>query len=244
MKTIKNKLILGLSTGALILIGLFFSPYKFNFINQNKPSDFDFRANSNTTKQHNFTVQQAQQELPFDQQKLSLMIDHLPEADQLKWQTFESIIIAKNDNDPRIDLELKKLSPQLHQALYEKYNTLKREEHNSRGFIVFLIARNLQSKDDIEFLKKIYQEDPCLSLSDCHIALEDDPHHNSTNQMTLVYSQMSGLYSIEKQLIENPNRLNNSTFRDEILQILIQAENFPVISVQNKAHQLRSRFKL
>ena len=83
----------------------------------------------------------------------------LPEREKSAWLALEEILKSKNDNDPRLDKDLSDLSLHFHKALYSKYQSLKPEDRNGRGTLVFLVARDLKNSADIEFLQKVYEED-------------------------------------------------------------------------------------
>lgn len=168
----------------------------------------------------------------------------LSAAENKIWHGFEDILKNKNDNDPRLDTELKSLSPALKQALYQRYNTLPAEDRNARGLVVFLIARDLQTPADTAFLKQVYQEEPCLSLENCSASSTETTHLSGTNQTTMNYPQLAGLYQLERQLKDRPEILQDAQLRAEILEVLKNAENFPVPAVQNKARQIRRAYGL
>lgn len=229
--------------GALLIVGLFlFLRSKSPEIHsaEMKPSRLNF-AQSNQ-----FPQVIPKQELPTEntQKTEPSHFENFSIEDKEKWTVFENILKTKNDNDPRLDQNLKILNPTLRQALYERYAWLPPEDHSGRGLIVFLIAREITSLQDVEFLKKVYEEPPCLSLVDCGTLPPNDPHHSSTDQTTLVYQQLSGLYLIEKQLSENPKLLNDAAFRSEVTEVLITAESFPVPAIHEKAQSIRTKYGL
>lgn len=206
-----------------------------------KPSQLDL-TQSNTLPAVKIEAQKVTLE---NSAKVLPQAEHLEKEDKKKWLVFEDILKTKNDNDPRMDRELKKLSPALREALYEKYESMPNEDRSGRGLIAYLVARDLNSIEDIQFIKKVFQEPPCLSLADCKsTATTDNPHHSATDQTTLVYPQLSALYTIEKQLTENSQLLNNAAYRSETVQTLISAESFPVPVVHEKARSIRNKFSL
>ena len=232
--------------GALLAAGLFLflkGPSEKNKILAEKPSQLDFKA-SNQLPAPTVASRQASGVTQVTATMEEKSAVKLQGSDLSQWQVFNSILETKNDNDPRTDLQLKKLSPLFHQALIEKYGAMPAENRNGKGFITFLVARDLNSVEDIQFLKKVYEESPCLSLADCQTTGPDDSHHSSTNQVTLVYPQMNSLYQIENQLATRPELLNNPATRAEITQLLVKAENFPVAMVHKKASEIRARFGL
>ena len=238
--------------GALLLAGLFFYSQKTKTRAElviEKPSQLDFKQSNHIAELKSPTRDQAaESEVVSKPSSLHSVV--LPKAESLqgedknKWLIFQSILQSKNDNDRRLDLDLKKMSPAVHEALYEQYESLPDEEHSGKGLIAYLVARDLETTKDIQFLQKIYQEKPCLSLADCKTLGADDAHLSSVEQTTLIYKQMSALYVIEQQLATEPQRLNNASYRNGIIQILIQAESFPVATVQEKARAIRTKFNL
>ena len=168
----------------------------------------------------------------------------LTEPEQKLWNNFEEILASRNDNDPRV-ADLKHLSPEFRKSLFEKYNSLKPEDRNSRGFIVFLVAKDIRSVSDLEFLQKVYQEQPCFSLENCSGGVADeDPHMAGVNQTTLSYPQLAGLYQLEKQLETNPGLLKDPSLRAGVLATLKQAEAYSVPVIRQRAEQIRNKFRL
>ena len=256
LKTTKKITSILILFGSLLFTAGLFLYFKNNILNPTstlKPSQLDFSDSNqfkkkielNTTKE--LQINQNGSKKTIDSENISQAknsIIQLSEHEKSTWQAFEDILHSKNDNDARINQELRSLSSKFHEALYEKYNSISAENRNGKGFIVFLISRDLKSKEDIEFLTKIYQEGPCLSLEDCKNAGSDDAHHAGTNQTTLVYPQFAGLYQIENKLSSHPEILNNSVLRHGIIALLQRAEDFPVPAIQQKAQDLRRKFNL
>ncbi|MFZ3229550.1 MAG: hypothetical protein WA160_05050 [Pseudobdellovibrio sp.] len=238
-----------LFTSALLIAGLFFylrQPSKIAFSEMN-PDQLNFSKSNRILESKQDSIQLTktiESNSSSEMQKTSAAIQSLHGLDAKVWQVFESVLASKNDNDPRLDQDLKYLSKDLRQALFEKYNSLPSENRNDRGLIVFLISRDIQSAADATFLKSVFEEPPCLSLSDCKTIGQDDAHHSGMNQTTLNYPQLAGLYQIEKQLTAHPEILKDAVQRDGILKTLQQAENFPVPAVQRKAEQIRLKFGL
>lgn len=240
----KTKTILILVIGALFIIGLFL------FLRSKNP---EATTPNLKPSQLNFSQSNELPSQPMPQTKIisenkvkvPSYIESLTPQEKNQWLVFESILKTKNDNDPRLDQDLKKLTPAFRQALYEKYSLLRPEDHNGRGLIVYLIAREISSNDDIQFLKKVYQDPPCLSMADCKSAAgNNDPHHSAMDQTTLIYEQLSGLYLIDKQLTQNPGLLNDATSRSGFIQILAQAESYPIPVIHEKARAIRTKYGL
>ena len=157
---------------------------------------------------------------------------------------FEEILKSKNDNDPRLDTVLRHPSASMKSTMFEHYEKLPAEDRNGRGLIVFLISRDMNSATDVEFLRKVYQEQPCLSLEDCKNTGSDDPHFSGINQTTLNYPQLAGLFQIDQQLTARPQLLRDPEFKSQIQFLLKQAESFPVPAVSDKAAEIRKKHGL
>lgn len=197
-----------------------------------------------TTVQTGSTSQAASVTTTTTSPQLDTAVSKLSEPDLKAWKTFESILQTKNDNDSRMDQDLKKLSPEMRKALFEKYNSLPAEDRSDRGLITFLIARDITTPDDLSFLKSVFEESPCLSLADCKTVGPDDPHFSSVNQTTLNYPQLNTLFQLEKTLEAHPEYLKDPEMREKFVATLRQAETFAVPVVQQKAQQIRARFQL
>lgn len=124
--------------------------------------------------------------------------------DKEKAAILEQVIASKNDNDPRLDQELRVLSHGARYLFRESYRSHKPEARNERGTIVFLLGRNLDSAEDFDFLGQVLRETPCRSLESCD---RDSPrdsgehaHFESGVETTLAYPQIVALKAIEKFL--------------------------------------------
>lgn len=196
-----------------------------------KPSQLDFsRANE---------IQDAPPELPVAAPPEEPAVAANPQI-----AVFEEILKSNNDNDPRLDTVLKKLSPETKSALFERYEKIKPEDRDGRGLVVFLIARDISSDADVEFLQKVFQEQPCFSLGDCKNTGSDEPHFSGVNETTLNYPQFAGLFQLESQLAMRPELLQNPRFKMQLESLLKQAENFPVPAISDKAAEMKKRFGL
>ncbi len=157
------------------------------------------------------------------------------------WKTFQEILLSKNDNDPRLDSDLKNLSPALHQALLAKYSSLPMESRSERGLIVFLVARDLQSPDDLKFLKSIYDESPCLSLANCGTRTESDPHISGIDDTSANYPQLTALFQLDQLLTTKPGILMDPNMKDHFRAVIEQALKFPVPAIQQKAAEIQAK---
>ena len=168
----------------------------------------------------------------------------LKPEDQKKLETLQEILGSKNDNDPRLDGELRHLSPELKKAFEDYYQSLAPEKRNERGTIAFLIARDWQNADDANFLRSIFREDPCLSMADCQVLSPKDPHMSFADEVSLNYPQMATLFQLEKRLATNSGGLRDSNKLRQIRAVLDQAIKFGVPKVQKKAEEIQERFHL
>jgi len=244
MQKLKSKTVLSIIfLGALLIgVGLFYfwgtSP-PITETGTLKPSDVDFMQGNHPEPQKAPSAEVK------ERPQMNLQTpEGFSEKEARQLQVFQEIVNSRNDNDPRIDQELTTLSPGLHETLRETYQKLPAENRNSRGLIAFLIARDLQSIEDVEFLKAIYQEQPCLSMSDCSKLEASDPHADATNQTSLNYPQLAGLYQIEQKLESNPEILNNPEMRQEISNLLREARQFPGSALQNRAEDIQKKYGL
>ena len=116
-------------------------------------------------------------------------------------QILDEIFASKNDNDLRMDTDLKVLSSEAKSALQKKYFILPDIQRNEKGTIVFLIGRNLNEATDYEFLKQVVSEVPCLGLNDCQKPMAADGlsgHGDNGVGLVLDYPQLTALKAIEK----------------------------------------------
>ncbi len=130
-------------------------------------------------------------------------IPGLVPEEQKKWLLLGQILESKNDNDPRIDTELKGLSPLFKSTLAGRYAELKPERFNERGTLVFLVGREIVNPADVDFMRTVLTEKPCLSVSDCSRtpvghAGEDD-HREMVNETTTRYPQLMALRALKQR---------------------------------------------
>ncbi len=147
-------------------------------------------------------------------------------------QVFAEILKSKNDNDPRMDQMLKNLSEPLKAALRKQYDEMKMEARNERGTIAFLIGRELKegrgSLADVEFLKKVLMEKPCLSLLDCskpsNSQNPEEQHLEGISETTAHYPQLMDLRYL-KQSLESGNL--SAEMKAAVIAALEAARNSP-----------------
>ncbi len=205
-----------------------------------KPSQMTFAQSNQFSEDFNAKPEGASTAVTAAPQALP----QLPENEKPAWQALEEILKSKNDNDPRLDTALSQLSAEFHKAIYSKYLSLKPEDRNERGTLVFLVARDLKTEADIDFLQTVYEESPCLNMANCAANSENDPQENNGQQTSLNYPQLAGLYQVDAQLSKRPELLKNPQFRAGIYALLKTAENFPAPQVHEKAKQIREKYGL
>lgn len=199
-----------------------------------------FAGGNQFSKDFNAKPSTPSENLALEKQALPL----LPESEKEAWQALEDVLHSKNDNDPRLDKELADLSLEFHKALFMKYQNLKPEDRNGRGTLVFLIARDLKNKADLEFLQTVYEESPCLNMADCTAPSVDDSTGSGSQETSLNYPQLVGLYQLDMQLSKRPDLLKQPDFRAGVYSLLKTAENFPAPQVHAKAQQIREKYGL
>jgi hypothetical protein len=140
----------------------------------------------------------------------------------------EEILASRNDNDPRLDRELRVLSPAAKALLRAKYGAIPAEKRNDRGTIVYLLGRNLTSAADFRFLQEVVREAPCLSLLDCAKnagpSSGTDEHSAMGMSITLAYPQIVALQSI--------HAYSGDAFKKEASEVLSAGlhSSIPVVS--------------
>jgi hypothetical protein len=123
-----------------------------------------------------------------------------------KLEILNEIFKSKNDNDPRMDQDLKNLSTVDKVVLKEKYNQLPVESRNERGTIIFLLGRNINANEDLSFLDQVFSESKCMSLENCTKTSDESnsSEHTGSTETTLAYPQIVALKALENYLAQNP----------------------------------------
>lgn len=163
------------------------------------------------------------------------------EKEQL--QILAEIFKSKNDNDPRMDQDLKNLSEPLKAALRKQYSETKMESRNERGTIAFLIGRELSdgrgSLTDVEFLKNVLLEKPCMNLLDCSkpaaSVTAEEQHLEGIHETTAHYPQLMDLRYLKLAL--NGSNLSPEN-RAAVLAALEAARNSPNARVAQEAQTI------
>src|SRR6185312_6789894 len=77
-----------------------------------------------------------------------------------KVEELKTILLSRNDNDPRLDLDFNGLNAADKRAFRKLYRDTKIEKRNERGTIVYLLGRNLTAPEDWKFLRDVALEPP------------------------------------------------------------------------------------
>jgi len=245
LQTFANRKTFSLILGALLFAGLFFflrsqkpvdatgtlKPSQLDFSHGNAPTQVEVRANE---------VIKEKAAVPISAE----LAQKLSASETSKIQILDEVLKSKNDNDPRIDQELTSMSPALHEALFEKYESMEFENRNGRGMITFLIARDFKSSEDGKFLEKVFNESPCTSMANCQQVDSADSHHSGIEQNSLNYPQLAALYQLEAKIEKDPLFLKDRTFFRAASDVIRQAKSFPVPVVQEKAEQISQKYGL
>jgi len=165
----------------------------------------------------------------------------LSSEDQRKLSILNEIFASKNDNDPRMDSDLVNLSPELKKAMTESYRHLVAEKRNERGTIVFLIGRELKDGADVDFLKSVLMEKPCLSLSDCSkpVAMpsEEELHLAGMNETTANYPQLMAIRQMEKAYRKWAEAGVSNPLSGQVIQAFREALHSPNPRVSDEARR-------
>lgn len=161
--------------------------------------------------------------------------------DHAKLAVLSDILEKKNDNDLRLDQDLKILSPGTKELFKRRYHDYAAEKLNERGTVVFLLGRNLNTIEDFEFLGNVLSEAPCLSMADCNKdSARASAHLESNTELDLAYPQIVALKSLERYLFsEHPT----AAFLERALSQLRIAQNSKVHKVSELATEMLTRYE-
>jgi hypothetical protein len=157
----------------------------------------------------------------------------IPKSGAAQLQVLGEILDSKNDNDPRLDQELRELNAETKSQFRAKYQSLPLEKRNQRGLIVFLLGRNLTESVDFDFVQSVLSEAPCLSMANCA-----EPSPNATGSgvgISAAYPQLVALESLSGYLkkLDMPEQLHARAW-----SLLVAAQKSKVAEVQNQALKL------
>ncbi len=156
----------------------------------------------------------------------------LQARDREQIRVLDEILESKNDNDPRMDRLLRDLSEPFKKELRAKYARIPAEKRNDRGTVVFLVGREIAegrgSTADLQFLKDVLMEKPCLSLEDCSKSPSgvgpDEQHLEAIHETTLHYPQLMDLRYLKIALEQGSL---SPVMREAVLAILESARQSP-----------------
>lgn len=150
---------------------------------------------------------------------------------------FDEIINTKNDNDPRMDQDLKVIDPPTRKAFIAKYESLPKEDRNARGTIIFLLGRNINSVQDLDFFKSVLSEKPCYSMENCEkesqMGDRESVHLESSLEASLHYPQLMAL-----EFLKRTN--HDPVLLEKALKIAQEAKNSPVPAISKKAAEVEA----
>ena len=121
-----------------------------------------------------------------------------------KLELLDEILRSGGDNDPRLDRDFGALSDETKRLIRDKYRQLPREKLNERGTIVYILASNLRSPADWDFMKDVVSEPACLSLADCSAA--NAAASERGDEVTLAYPALVALKRTQRVAERSPSR--------------------------------------
>ena len=185
--------------------------------------------------------------MPPSEAKSAVSPPALSEKTLRSLRVLNEVLASKNDNDPRLDQEFRKLSPELKLALRAKYENLSLEDRNGRGTIVFLLGREISTPEDLEFLHAVLSEPPCLSLSDCAKETVESRGGDEDSSLgvstTLAYPQLVGLVSLDKLLSKAGANGLEREMRDAAWKIVDAAKGSPIAAVAKRAAEIERKLR-
>ena len=165
-----------------------------------------------------------------------------------KLEELETILLSRNDNDPRLDLDFDGLSVSDKRLFRKKYREIAVEKRNERGTIVYLLGRNLKTPEDWEFFRRVALEPPCLSLSDCSKKPAPGSDEEATgDEITLAYPSLVALRQARRVLEDGRARVSAQSAavkasEREALGLFAAAKKSKTRAVARTAASLEKRF--
>jgi hypothetical protein len=154
-------------------------------------------------------------------------------AAKAKLAALEDILRSRNDNDPRLDRDFIGLSEEAKRLFREYYLALAPERRNERGTIVYLLGKNMQTKDDWSFFRAVVAEPPCLSLESCSTPAAGGGE--AGDEVTLAYPSLVALRQAQRAAEEGASR-------SEARSVLEAAKTSRMRAVVRLASSLEPRF--
>lgn len=167
-----------------------------------------------------------------------------PKAEE-QVRALEEVLKSHNDNDPRLDKDLKVLNDNAKMRFKDLYSKIPHEKRNDRGTIVFLLGRNIDSSKDLEFFKDVLNEAPCRSLDDCNkietggALKENDEHQGGGYAVTLVYPQLVALKSLESFLKKHPEK----NLAEKTKDLIALAKHSTIPEINKMAESIESHYQ-
>ncbi len=213
----------------LMLVGLFFL--------QNHPRSPSVEASKVALPDPKETEHEpAQRQMATSEESAAVAKNIQPVIWTREVELVDQIIRSKNDNDPRLDTDLRVLSEEAKVALRSYYLSRPEEDRNGKGTVLFLLGRNLKGPEDVKFLADALKEAPCRSLANCSSeAVVLDHHesqHDTSPEVTLAYPKVVTLNMFEKEL-RNPALTRE--MRAEILASIKASVNSEEPAVSKRA---------
>jgi hypothetical protein len=167
-----------------------------------------------------------------------------------KLAELETILLSRNDNDPRLDLDFNGLSAADKRLFRKKYREIAVEKRNERGTIVYLLGRNLKTHEDWEFFRQVALEPPCLSLSDCSKKPAPGSDEEATgDEVTLAYPSLVALRQARRVIEDGRAQVSvrdakPKAAEKEALALFSAAKNSKTRAVARTAAALEKEFAL
>jgi hypothetical protein len=152
-----------------------------------------------------------------------------------KLAELQDVLLARNDNDPRLDGDFNALTPQARRLFREAYARLPPEKRNERGTIVYLLGRNSLDADDWAFLRGVVSEPPCLSLADCGKKPRTSDDEAVGDEVTLAYPPLVALNQLEP-------RISTGKATADVAAVLAAGRKSASPAVARLAARLSARF--
>jgi len=187
-----------------------------------------------TSKNANATKASSAKSLTPEEEKLQA-------AAEAQWHLLQEILASHNDNDPRLDKDLRVLNQATKEKFRAEYKNLPLEKRNERGTLVFLLGRNLKDAQDFAFFKEVVSESPCLSLVDCGKPEQSFDHDQEEHQnglgVSLAYPQLVALQSLQNLPFSN----DNPALKEQALDILNTARHSKILEVSRMAESIEGK---
>lgn len=163
-----------------------------------------------------------------------------------KLRELETILSSRNDNDPRLDLDFNSLTAEDKRLFREKYRAIPAESRNARGTVVYLLGKNLKTREDWAFLREVALEPPCLSLSNCAKRPAPGSDEEATgDEVTLAYPALVALRQARRELEKARAAVPDAgaaEIRKEALALFAAATKSRTRAVSRTAIQLEKKF--